>query len=265
MLTWNERTYQEFLENGYVYIGNIAESELFKRLENKINDIMLGKAKIEYEKLLMQLDSENGAYENAGEQSLGFKGPTLNYRKIQNLEMDPDFYEFLSSPLFRKINADIYGAETPIAIFRAMFMNKPANRGTKLPWHQDRWNFLDKNPLLTIYLGIDHANEENGCVQVIEKSHKFGLVNPTHHSGFLTPEQAEIHCKKDIKKIFLKQGDIVVLHNQAIHASDTNRSQISRRALSVCYMDANTKTINRKYHEDYPIVFQPEGQFASTL
>lgn len=258
MLTWNEKTYQEFLDKGYVYIGNMAGSDLFKRLENKINEIMLGKAKIDYDKLLMQLDSEDGAYENAGEQSNGFKGATLNYRKIQNLEIDPDFYEFLSSPLFRKINEDVYGAETPIAIFRAMFMNKPAQRGTKLPWHQDRWNFLDKNPLLTIYLGIDPATEENGCVQIIEGSHKRGLVNPSHHSGFLTPEQAEIHCKNDIKKVFLKQGDVVILHNQAIHGSDINRSTISRRALSVCYMDATTKTTIQKYHENYPVVFQAE-------
>lgn len=265
MLTWNEKTYQEFLDKGYVYIGNMANSDLFKRLENKINDIMLGKAKLDYDKLLMQLDSEDGVYENAGAQSNGFKGATLNYRKIQNLEIDPDFYEFLSSPLFRKINEDVYGAETPIAIFRAMFMNKPAHKGTKLPWHQDRWNFLDKNPLLTVYLGIDCANEENGCVQIIERSHKIGLVNPTHHSGFLTPEQAEIHCKKDIKKVFLNQGDVVILHNQAIHGSDTNRSNISRRALSVCYMDATTKTTVQKYHENYPIVFQTEKQLAGSV
>ena len=68
MLTWNEKTYQEFLDKGYVHIGNIANSELFKRLENKINDIMLGKEKLDYDKVLMQLDSEEGVYGNAGAQ-----------------------------------------------------------------------------------------------------------------------------------------------------------------------------------------------------
>ena len=32
---------------------------------------------------------------------------------------------------------------------RAMFMNKPANKGTFLPWHQDRWTALDRDPQIT--------------------------------------------------------------------------------------------------------------------
>lgn len=256
MLTWNEQKRKDFFENGYVYLGNILDLSIFRRIETKITQIMLGQANINYDNLLMQLDSDDGVYENAGDQSNGFKGATLNYRKIQNLEIDPDFWEYLSDPLFQKVNADIYGKETPIAIFRAMFMNKPAGKGTKLPMHQDRWNYLSKDPLLTIYTGIDAATEENGCVILIEKSHHKGLINPNHASGFLTPEQAEIHCKENIKKIILKQGDVVALHNQAIHGSDINRSKISRRALSVCYMDATTTKTNHRNKEVYTPVFQ---------
>lgn len=265
MLTWNEQKRKEFFENGYVYLGNILEDEIFKRIENKIDQIMLGKASIDYDKLLMQLDSDDGVYENAGDQSNGFKGATLNYRKIQNLEIDSDFMEYLTDPIFQKINADIYGEETPIAIFRAMFMNKPAGKGTKLPMHQDRWNYLSKDPLLTIYTGIDAATEENGCVILIEKSQHKGIVNPSNMSGFLTPEQAEIHCKTNIKKIILKQGDVVALHNQAIHGSDINRSKNSRRAFSVCYMDATTTKTNLKNREEYTPVFQNSNRRKAGL
>lgn len=37
---------------------------------------------------------------------------------------------------------------------------------------------------------------------------------------------------------------MAILHNWLLHASDVNRSDISRRAFSVCYMDADTKTTN---------------------
>lgn len=256
MLTWNEQKRKDFFENGYVYLGNILDLSIFRRIETKITQIMLGQANINYDNLLMQLDSDDGVYENAGDQSNGFKGATLNYRKIQNLEIDPDFWQYVSDPIFQKVNADIYGQETPIAIFRAMFMNKPAGKGTKLPMHQDRWNYLSKDPLLTIYTGIDAATEENGCVILIEKSHHKGLINPNHTSGFLTPEQTETHCKENIKKIILKQGDVVALHNQAIHGSDINRSNNSRRAFSVCYMDATTTKTNHRNKEVYTPVFQ---------
>jgi hypothetical protein len=46
---------------------------------------MLGTAEIDYNQLLMQMDSTSGKYEDAGEQSKGHKGASLDYRKIQNL------------------------------------------------------------------------------------------------------------------------------------------------------------------------------------
>ena len=43
----------------------------------------------------------------------------------------------------------------------------------------------------------------------------------------------------------LAAGDVALLHNHLLlHASDVNRSDTSRRAFSVCYMDARTVTAN---------------------
>src|SRR5207237_5228782 len=95
----------------------------------------------------------------------------------------------MQRPLFRDICEQVYGDETPVAAFRAMFMNKPAHQGTLLPWHQDRWSYLDRDPLITVWTALDPATIANGCVEVIPGSHKFGLINPEHTSGYLTEEQ----------------------------------------------------------------------------
>lgn len=55
------------------------------KLKERIDEIMLGTAKLDYSKLMMQLDSDTGRYEDIGEQSLGHKGSTLNYRKVLSL------------------------------------------------------------------------------------------------------------------------------------------------------------------------------------
>src|SRR6476661_7180908 len=73
----------------------------------------------------------------------------------------------LQQRIFREICARVYGPETRISCFRAMFMNKPAHKGTFLPWHQDRWSDLDRDPLVTVYTALDPATIANGCVQVI--------------------------------------------------------------------------------------------------
>ncbi len=40
---------------------------------------------------------------------------------------------YVERPIFREIADYLYGDQTPIACFRAMFMNKLARKGTLLP------------------------------------------------------------------------------------------------------------------------------------
>jgi ectoine hydroxylase-related dioxygenase (phytanoyl-CoA dioxygenase family) len=135
-----------------------------------------------------------------------------------------------------------------------MFMNKPANRGTFLPWHQDRWTALDRDPQITLWTALDPATKENGCVQVVPRSHRHGLINPTHPSGFLSKAQSAAICTEDrIVYLELEPGEVVLLHNYLLHASDTNRSSQSRRAFSVCYMEAATLQNGEPGH--FPAVF----------
>lgn len=244
--------WRQYERDGYLKLGKLLSDADLRALQQRIDDIMLGKARIDYSKLLMQLDSETGKYEDAGEQSKGHKGATLNYRKIQELEQDDLFLAYMSRPIFREICRRTYG-EVPIASFRAMFMNKPARRGTLLPWHQDRWTYLDKDPQITLWTALDPATKGNGCVQVVPGSHTQGLINPSHLSGFLTPEQAAEHATPDrIVYLELQAGEVALLHNHLLHASDVNRTDISRRAFSVCYMRADTQT---KSGERYYTVF----------
>lgn len=255
--TLSAAQWAQYERDGYINLGKLLSDEDLAALQGRINDIMLGKAPADYSRMLMQLDSKDGDYGSAGEQSKGFKGATLGYRKIQDLEFDPLFRAFMERPIFREICAHVYGAETPIAPFRAMFMNKPARQGTFLPWHQDRWKNLDRDPLVTLWTALDPATRANGCVQVIPGSHKLGLVNPEHGSGFLTKEQTAEHCRPE-KSVFLelKAGEVALLHNWLLHGSDVNRTDISRRAFSVCYMDARTLSRSSARKENETVLFQ---------
>jgi ectoine hydroxylase-related dioxygenase (phytanoyl-CoA dioxygenase family) len=238
-----DEQWRQYEEQGYLRLGRTLGPGELSALQERIDAIMLGTADVDYDRLLMQLDSTTGKYEDAGAQSRGHKGATLGYRKIQELEIDPLFRAYTEAPLFKDICARVYGADTPIASFRAMFMNKPANQGTWLPWHQDRWSSLDRDPLITVWTALDPATVANGCVQIIEGSHRFGLLNPDHPSGFVSEEQAaELLQKYPVVHLELEPGEAVLLHNWLLHASDVNRSSVSRRAFSVCYMDGRTVT-----------------------
>jgi phytanoyl-CoA hydroxylase len=249
----SDQQWHQYERDGYLKLGKVLSDDDLAALQTRIDDIMLGRANVDYSRMYMQLDSDSGAYASLSGGGRGFQGATLNYRKIQDLELDPLFLAYMQRPLFREICSRVYGPDTPIAAFRAMFMNKPAHKGTLLPWHQDRWTNLDRDPLITVWTALDPATVANGCVQIITGSHRFGLINPSHPSAFVTEEQSRRFAPPDkIVHLELQAGEALLLHNWLLHASDVNHTSIPRRAFSVCYMDGHTQARNG---ERYSLIF----------
>lgn len=222
-----------FHATGVVRLGRVIDDSELAGLRQRIDAIMLGEVPFTG---MMQLDSDTGNYGDMPAQTAGHKGATLAYRKIEGLETDPRFLAYLRSPLLRSIATRIIGPE--VAIYRSMFMNKPAGKGTVLPWHQDGgtgWN-LTGHPLVTIWLALDPATRANGCVQVVPGSHHLGLLSQRGHT--ITAAQQAEYCAPERREwLELEPGEAVLLHNWVLHASDTNSSGTSRRAFSVCLMD----------------------------
>ncbi|MGB8356688.1 MAG: phytanoyl-CoA dioxygenase family protein, partial [Chthoniobacteraceae bacterium] len=59
----------------------------------------------------------------------------------------------------------------------------------------------------------------------------------------------------------LEPGEVVLLHNYLLHASDVNRSAQSRRAFSVCYMEA--ATLSNGEAGKFPVVFNAPEPVAA--
>ena len=230
-----------FWREGYCTLGRIDDPTL-ESLRQAIDGVMDGTADVPFDSLLMQLDSSTGVYTDLGPQTRGFKGASRNYRKIQDLELEPTLRAYLTKPLFESIARYIYGTAS-IACFRAMFMNKPAAGGTVLAWHQDRWRSLDRDPVFTIWTALDDTTPVNGCLEVIPRSHG-ALVNPSDPSAHLTAEQCATWDQAPREALPVRAGTVLLLHNWLLHRSGVNASSAPRRAFSVCYMDGRTKDRN---------------------
>ena len=241
-----------FWEEGYLHLGRTLDESQLRTLQQRIDAIMLGTADLDYDRIMMQLDPCAAGTDGLPPQTLGHKGPTLSYRKIEKLENDPHFLTYLQRPLFEAICAEVYRADVSVVCRRAMFMNKPAHCGSDLPWHQDRWNSFDRDPLVTVWTALDRCTVHTGCLQIVPRSHR-RVINPGREGGFITPEQRE-QVLTTLKPVFLEleAGEAALLHNHTLHTSATNGTDQSRRAFSVCYMDAATVDSNGNI---YPVVF----------
>lgn len=227
---------EAFHEEGYVRLGRAVPGAEIEALCQRIDDIMLGN--VVYADMLMQLCPSAGEAEKA-RQSREFKGSSLKYRKIQDLERDPLFRAYIQHPLFRDLTAKIIGEE--VAIFRAMFFNKPAEQGVTIDWHQDGaggWG-LSIPPKITVWTALDATCVANGCLQVIPGTHK-SLIPAK--GDLLSAAERALHAP-DEKRLFLEmaRGEVVLLHNWTLHRSETNHTDAPRRAFSVCYIDAATR------------------------
>lgn len=242
---------QCFHRDGYVRLGRVADDQELTALQARIDDLMLGREP--GDGIWFQLDSQSGDYGDLAFTDGAWAGPTLAYRKIERLEQDAVFLRYVRNARFEAIARGLIGED--VSIYRAMFMNKPAGRGTHLPYHQDageQWN-LTIDPYVTIWTALDDATVANGCVQVIPGSHRLGLLSARGHT--ITPEQEAEHATED-RSVFLeaRAGEVFLLHNLLLHRSGINTTDGPRRAFSVVYMDAATRDARDASHR-FPVVF----------
>jgi polysaccharide pyruvyl transferase WcaK-like protein len=246
-----EEQWQEFDQQGYLLLGRILDQSRLAALRRRIDEIMFGQ--VRYPTLQMQLDT-GGRYEDLPEPAAGLIDRTLAYRKVQGLEADPLVLDLVRHEVFRETCARAYGRHASISIFRAMLMNKPAGKGTHLPWHQnagDVWT-LDRDPLITSWIALDPATRLNGCVQVVPGSHRLGLLS--RNGSTLSAADVETHCPNAaVVHLEIEAGEGILLHNWLLHRSGINETDMPLRALSACYMDG--RTLNTVTGTRYPIVF----------
>lgn len=246
-----DEQWEAFQSEGYLRLGCVVSDEELAELSQRMDDIMLGKADVDYDRMLFQLDRDPERDGKPGPQTKGHKGATLAYRKIQDLEFDPPFLRYMQQPLFRNICGRTYGNRR-VACNRAMFMNKPAGLGTPLRWHQDRWTDLDRDPQITIWMALNDSTIANGCVHIVPGSHHT-LLNPEAGAGFLTPEMIDkLVAEHTPEPLELKAGEAALLHNWMLHSSEDNQTEVPRRAFSVCYQDADTVSASGT---TFPILF----------
>ena len=229
--------------HGWARLGRVADEGTLVALRERADQIMTGA--VTYEGLFFQHDSETGNYEDLA-YGQGWKGPSLEYRKVEKLEKDPLYWAWLSSDLFHRVAGRVYG-EASVALYRAFLMNKHAGGGSNLPWHQDGGNFwgLDRDPVLQIWTTLDDAPLDGGCLEVVDGSHLAGLATPL---GGVVPADHVARGDTGSRGVLLPAvaGEVILLHNHVWHRSGRSRTGHPRRALSVCYMDAATKCRRKK-------------------
>ena len=127
------------------------------------------------------------------------------------------------------------------ALWNSSFFAKPAINGSKTPWHQDG-AYWPIRPLATcsVWIAIDDATTENGCLRFIPGSHKSRELrehenNPAPGLSLpleLTANQLDETTAVDIT---LTAGQVSLHDVFLAHSSEANTSVQPRRAMTLRY------------------------------
>jgi phytanoyl-CoA hydroxylase len=165
----------------------------------------------------------------------------LNYWLING---DPFWYRLISDERLLNVAEVILGKN--IAHYGSHYFAKPPRTGKAILWHQDGayQGLTPSDSELTIWLALDNVTSENGCLQVIPRSHTLTLepMVKTSKNYTLLEEamnQNEINESHAVE-LLLKPGDVALIHPHTIHSSNPNQSNQWRRALAIRYIPTST-------------------------
>jgi ectoine hydroxylase-related dioxygenase (phytanoyl-CoA dioxygenase family) len=155
--------------------------------------------------------------------------------------------------------------------YHSKMIMKDAKVGGAWTWHQDYGYWYQNGilfPLLaSVFIAIDRATKENGCMQVIRKSHELGRIN-----HITTGDQAGAemeHVNEALKRLELvyvemEPGDALFFHCNLLHRSDQNRSDNPRWSMICCYNAARNDPYKESQHPRYtPLVKVPDAEILN--
>jgi len=152
----------------------------------------------------------------------------------------------------------LLGEET--AFFHGKVMLKEAHQGGAWEWHQDYGYWYNQGfvfpRLISAFVALDPATQQNGCLQVLRGSHKLGRLehgkvgaqtgaDPSRITQ-LEPLFERVYCE-------MTPGSVLFFHSNLLHCSGANESDAHRRSFIICYNAlGNPQLTEKKWSEQRP-------------
>jgi hypothetical protein len=148
-------------------------------------------------------------------------------------------HDVLWNPRFLVATSQLMG-DVSVRFWHDQVFWKPAKQGGVVAWHQDYSYWTRTKPIahLTCWCALDDATAENGCLQYIPGSHKWGLLPKPVIAGelegikgFLDERQKRKFEQPVLAPV--KAGEAVFHHSLTLHGSGANSSPRPRRAFVI--------------------------------
>jgi phytanoyl-CoA hydroxylase len=147
-----------------------------------------------------------------------------------------------------------------LTMFQDMALVKPPGGGREKPWHQDNAYFTcpPGTPIAGVWIALDEATHENGCMHVIPGSHREGPVVHFRRRDWQICD-TDVQTARDVV-VPLPPGGALFFDGLLHHGTPANRTAAPRRAVQFHYVQTSARFGT---DEDRLAVFGSEGKDVS--
>ena len=171
--------------------------------------------------------------------------------RLHDIAFDPDVLDVLSRLIGGKPH-----------MFQDMALSKPPLKGREKPWHQDcaYFNIPPDTPVVAIWIALDEATIENGCMRVVSGGHRLGPVLHFQRRDWqiCDKDAYRIHDSEHaVAAVPLPVGGCLFFSGLLPHGTPHNHTDMHRRALQFHYYPETTKDTTA---EERLAIFGTEGK-----
>jgi hypothetical protein len=142
--------------------------------------------------------------------------------------------------------------------YHSKMIMKDARVGGAWTWHQDYGYWYQNGvlfpDLVSVFLAVDPSTRENGCLQVIEGSHRLGRIDHVlsgQQAGADRDRVEEVVKRLPVVHVEMKPGDALFFHSNLLHRSDRNTSDHPRWSMICCYNARHNDPYKEAHHPRY--------------
>lgn len=155
--------------------------------------------------------------------------PQKGIRSDTPLHLTESCFRLLTNKNLLDLAEELIGPEilvSPVGHVRIKLPEDTLAQGdgqmAKIPWHQDNGVVLDEadqSNVLTVWVAINDATIENGCMQVLPCSRRTDLIPhcPSTSKGAHIPDRQV--DEGQARQLTMKAGSVLLMHPRTVHSS----------------------------------------------
>lgn len=230
---------EQFISEGYLVVPGLVDADQRAAVIEELPKFAAGHYPVANLDALQGEDGEEPTAAEALERVLAVHFPHW---------VSPVVAEMVTHPAVVEVLTGITGAHLPfwdgrVKCMQSMLFAKPPGLPGQA-WHQDeRYIPTRDRSLVGAWIALDDADEDNGCLRVLPRSHRPGRIYPLREHGrpdeFDPAQEAHGFDPGDEIPVPVEAGDVIFFNGYLLHRSLRNASaDRPRRALVNHYCSA---------------------------